>query len=85
MATEPGREFDQPANYPYLTVASPSCHDVTPLRAWWVRIMTWHSSGGCASWHGIRLVGAHHGMAFGWWVRIMAWHSASWHGIRLGY
>ena len=39
MATEPGREFDQPANYPYLTVASPSCHDVTPLRAWWVRIM----------------------------------------------
>ena len=34
MAQEPGKEFDNPANYPYLTVASPSCHDVTPMRAW---------------------------------------------------
>ena len=34
MSTEPGKEFNNPCNYPYLTVASPSCHDVTPLRAW---------------------------------------------------
>lgn len=34
MATDPGREFNNPAAYTYLTVASPSCHDVTPLRAW---------------------------------------------------
>ncbi|GFR48695.1 hypothetical protein Agub_g10651, partial [Astrephomene gubernaculifera] len=34
MASEPGQEFNTPASYPYLTVASPSCHDVTPLRAW---------------------------------------------------
>ncbi len=34
MATEPGVEFNNPATYPYLCVASPSCHDVTPLRAW---------------------------------------------------
>ncbi|GAX79494.1 hypothetical protein CEUSTIGMA_g6935.t1 [Chlamydomonas eustigma] len=35
MATEPGKEFDNPANYPYLTVASPSCHDIQPIRAWY--------------------------------------------------
>lgn len=36
MASEPGSEFNNPANYAYLTVASPSCHDITPMRAWWV-------------------------------------------------
>lgn len=35
MSTEAGKEFNNPANYPYLTVCSPSCHDVTPLRAWY--------------------------------------------------
>eukprot|EP00798_Chlamydomonas_sp_ICE-L_P028577 gene28577-31737_t len=35
MAVENGQEFNNPANYPYLTVASPSCHDVTPMRAWY--------------------------------------------------
>jgi 4-alpha-glucanotransferase len=35
MASEPGAEFNNPANYPYLSVASPSCHDVTPVRAWY--------------------------------------------------
>lgn len=34
MATEPDSDFNNPSAYPYLTVASPSCHDVTPLRAW---------------------------------------------------
>ena len=34
MAVESGQEFNNPANYPYLTVASPSCHDVEPIRAW---------------------------------------------------
>lgn len=29
-----GVEFNNPATYPYLSVASPSCHDVSPLRAW---------------------------------------------------
>ncbi|GBF89315.1 4-alpha-glucanotransferase [Raphidocelis subcapitata] len=35
MATQPGTEFNNPAGYPYLAVASPSCHDVAPLRAWY--------------------------------------------------
>ena len=30
-----GAEFAQPADYSYWTVASPSCHDVSPLRAWY--------------------------------------------------
>lgn len=34
MPSEPGLEFNNPATYPYLSVASPSCHDVSPLRAW---------------------------------------------------
>jgi hypothetical protein len=34
MPTQSGAEFNNPAAYPYLSVASPSCHDVTPLRAW---------------------------------------------------
>jgi 4-alpha-glucanotransferase len=34
MATESGREFNNPLNYPYMVAASPSCHDVLPLRAW---------------------------------------------------
>jgi 4-alpha-glucanotransferase len=34
MPVEAGREFNSPSAYPYLAVASPSCHDVTPLRAW---------------------------------------------------
>ncbi|GLC39071.1 4-alpha-glucanotransferase dpe2 [Pleodorina starrii] len=53
MATEPGREFNNPAAYPYLTVASPSCHDVTPLRAWFesdpdrAERFYYHQLGGC--------------------------------------
>lgn len=35
MSTEADKEFNNPAAYPYLAVASPSCHDVTPLRAWY--------------------------------------------------
>lgn len=34
MPNEMGVEFNNPATYPYLSVASPSCHDVSPLRAW---------------------------------------------------
>jgi 4-alpha-glucanotransferase len=34
MPSEQGLEFNNPASYPYLSVASPSCHDVSPLRAW---------------------------------------------------
>lgn len=30
-----GGEFDDPSRYPYMTVASPSCHDVAPLRMWY--------------------------------------------------
>ncbi|KAJ9519153.1 hypothetical protein QJQ45_007717 [Haematococcus lacustris] len=33
MSTEPGREFNTPSAYPYLVVASPSCHDVLTTRA----------------------------------------------------
>eukprot|EP00878_Enallax_costatus_P005731 GHUV01006009.1.p1 GENE.GHUV01006009.1~~GHUV01006009.1.p1 ORF type:complete len:779 (+),score=167.27 GHUV01006009.1:209-2338(+) len=34
MPTGPGIEFNNPATYSYLSVASPSCHDVSPLRQW---------------------------------------------------
>ena len=35
MPKAPGREFDDPADYPYLAVCSTSTHDMNPLRAWW--------------------------------------------------
>lgn len=35
MSTEEGKDFNNPALYPYLVVASPSCHDVAPTRAWY--------------------------------------------------
>ncbi|EFJ42152.1 cytosolic 4-alpha-glucanotransferase [Volvox carteri f. nagariensis] len=53
MATEPGKEFNNPGTYTYLTVASPSCHDVTPLRAWYesdpdrAERFYYHQLGGC--------------------------------------
>ena len=28
-------EFGEPSKYPYMSVCSPSCHDTTPVRAWW--------------------------------------------------
>lgn len=31
----PDKQFLEPAAYPYLSVASPSCHDMPPIRAWW--------------------------------------------------
>ena len=35
MASEPGQEFNDVAQYPYMCVASPSCHDTSTTRAWW--------------------------------------------------
>jgi len=35
MPSEAGQEFGDPAAYPYMTVASPSCHDTSTTRAWW--------------------------------------------------
>ena len=35
MPSEAGQEFGDPATYPYMTVASPSCHDTSTTRAWW--------------------------------------------------
>ena len=28
-------EFADPASYPHMCVASPSCHDTSTTRAWW--------------------------------------------------
>jgi hypothetical protein len=36
MPAQDGVEFNSPAAYPYDLVASPSCHDVTPVR--WGRV-----------------------------------------------
>lgn len=30
-----GEEFGDPSTYPYLIVASPSCHDTSTMRAWY--------------------------------------------------
>mmetsp|Transcript_16243 Transcript_16243/g.26791 ORF Transcript_16243/g.26791 Transcript_16243/m.26791 type:complete len:957 (-) Transcript_16243:249-3119(-) len=35
MPTEERTEFGNPATYPYLTIASPSCHDMSTIRGWW--------------------------------------------------
>ena len=35
MPSELGLEFDNVANYPYMTVASPSSHDTSTLRGWY--------------------------------------------------
>eukprot|EP00897_Mesotaenium_endlicherianum_P007076 jgi/Mesen1/6397/ME000329S05559 len=35
MPTGPGKEFNNPADYEYLTVCAPSCHDTSTLRAWY--------------------------------------------------
>ena len=35
MPSEPDTEFGNPANYPYMCVASPSCHDTSTTRAWY--------------------------------------------------
>ena len=35
MSAASGHEFGEPASYPYMTVASPSCHDTSTTRAWY--------------------------------------------------
>jgi 4-alpha-glucanotransferase len=35
MPKDPKIEFGHPANYPYLSVATPSSHDTSTLRGWW--------------------------------------------------
>jgi len=35
MPKMPGREFDDPAHYPYCAVCATGTHDMNPLRAWW--------------------------------------------------
>lgn len=35
MPKEFGAEFGEPGRYPYLSVCSPSTHDMAPMRLWW--------------------------------------------------
>jgi 4-alpha-glucanotransferase len=35
MPKNPKLEFGHPANYPYLSVATPSSHDTSTIRGWW--------------------------------------------------
>ena len=35
MPKEPQREFHHPADCPYLSVCTPSTHDMSPVRLWW--------------------------------------------------
>jgi 4-alpha-glucanotransferase len=35
MPGETDEEFRDPSSYPYLSVASPSCHDTSTTRAWY--------------------------------------------------
>ena len=35
MPTETDSEFGDPLRYPYLSVATPSCHDTSSTRGWW--------------------------------------------------
>ena len=36
MPKIPGREFSRPANAPYLSVVTPSTHDMNTIRGWWL-------------------------------------------------
>ena len=35
MPKQPGQEFSRPADAPYLSVVTPSTHDMSTLRGWW--------------------------------------------------
>jgi 4-alpha-glucanotransferase len=35
MPKNPGQEFFRPASAPYLSVVTPSTHDMSTLRSWW--------------------------------------------------
>ncbi len=35
MPKDPGREFSRPAEAPYLSVVTPSTHDMSTIRGWW--------------------------------------------------
>ena len=35
MPKQPGQEFSRPANAPYLSVVTPSTHDMSTIRGWW--------------------------------------------------
>lgn len=35
MPSETNTEFGDPGAYPYMVIASPSCHDTSTTRAWW--------------------------------------------------
>jgi len=36
MPKNPGREFSRPADAPYLSVVTPSTHDMSTIRGWWM-------------------------------------------------
>ena len=36
MPKTPGREFSRPADAPYLSVVTPSTHDMNTIRGWWL-------------------------------------------------
>ena len=60
MPSEAGAEFGVPEEYPWMTVASPSCHDTSTSRAWyeqldvaarerfWTEVSTGGRHAGCA-------------------------------------
>ena len=35
MPKDPGQEFSRPAEAPYLSVVTPSTHDMSTIRGWW--------------------------------------------------
>jgi 4-alpha-glucanotransferase len=35
MPKNPGQKFSRPANAPYLSVVTPSSHDMSTIRGWW--------------------------------------------------
>jgi 4-alpha-glucanotransferase len=54
MSKNPSTEFLQPRDIPYLSVTSPSTHDMAPMRAWWEEMegdqlrRFFHNELGCA-------------------------------------
>ena len=71
MAMDGNDEFNDPSNYHYLTVASPSCHDVQPTHAWCVYVGVGVHDASYYHYLGVCVWGG--GGAQLWWVWVWVW------------
>jgi len=65
MPKDPNRKFFHPNDAPYLSVVTPSTHDMSTIRGWWEKTRRAHSAFSTKSWdNGAKhLISARHGLA----------------------